>query len=86
MPSRYFQATICGIEGHLFDSTPHRIEVQTAFTTPPPLETLRSLLFILMEESPNYKLMPVRIILSLRHDLLMRLSSGELLLFLLYNI
>ncbi|KAF9503117.1 hypothetical protein BS47DRAFT_1402734 [Hydnum rufescens UP504] len=53
-------ATVSEIEDPLFDSMRHRIEVQTAFTTPPPLETLRALLFILMEESPNYKLFPVQ--------------------------
>jgi len=50
-------ATVCEIEDPLFDKTRHGLEVQTAFTTPPPLETLRDLLLILMEESPNYKLM-----------------------------
>ncbi|KAF9517369.1 hypothetical protein BS47DRAFT_525442 [Hydnum rufescens UP504] len=51
-------ATVCEIAHPLFDSTRHRIEVQTTFTTPPPLYALRDLLFIVMEESPNYKFVP----------------------------
>ncbi|KAF9517364.1 hypothetical protein BS47DRAFT_525612 [Hydnum rufescens UP504] len=51
-------AIVCESEGYLFDNTQHGIEVQTTFTTPLPLETLRDLLFIVMEESPNYKVVP----------------------------
>jgi hypothetical protein len=87
--SRYLQATVCVFENSLFDSTQHRIEVQTTFMTPPPLETLRDLLFIVMQESPNYKFLPVRISLHIRVqsiDTPVLLSPGELLLFVFCDI
>jgi hypothetical protein len=87
--SRYLQATVCEIADPLFDSTRHRVEVQTAFTTPPPLGTLRDLLFIVMDESPNYKVIPVRISLHIQvrcFDTPVLLSPGELHVFLLCDI
>ncbi|KAF9517365.1 hypothetical protein BS47DRAFT_525314 [Hydnum rufescens UP504] len=71
-------ATVCEIEDALFDSTRHRVEVQTTFTTPPPLQTLRGLLFILTQESPNYKLVPVNCIFfcSMIYENLVSLDGG----------
>ncbi|KAF9510353.1 hypothetical protein BS47DRAFT_1384022 [Hydnum rufescens UP504] len=45
---------------------------------PPPLETLRDLLFILMEESPNYKLIPENCIFfcSVIYENLVSLGGG----------
>jgi len=52
-------ATVCeGIDAALFDNTRHRVEVETTFANPPPLEMLCSLLSVLTQESPKYKLFP----------------------------
>ncbi|KAF9511545.1 hypothetical protein BS47DRAFT_1395047 [Hydnum rufescens UP504] len=40
----------------LFDASQSEVRVETEFTDPLPLETLRTLLSILMKESPDYKL------------------------------
>ncbi|KAF9517360.1 hypothetical protein BS47DRAFT_525708 [Hydnum rufescens UP504] len=48
-------ATLSEFEQPLFNGEQHRLEVQTTFMTPPPLETLRDLLFIVMHESSKYK-------------------------------